>query len=337
MSKNRKKTKIIAEIGQAHEGSLGILHSYIDSVAMYGVDVIKFQMHIAEAESSKFEPFRVNFSYEDKTRFDYWKRMEFSFEQWVGIKKHCDDLGLEFLVTPFSIKAIDQLEKMGVSAYKVGSADTSNSLLIKKLSLTEKDLIVSTGMSNYNEISTCLGFFKNPKQNISIMQCTTKYPTQASEIGLNNIRIMKEKYKIPVGLSDHSGSIYPSLAATALGADLIEVHVVFDKQSFGPDSSSSLNFKELQMLTEGVNYINEINLNPIAKDQMDHHKLKSVFGRSLAVNKNLKAGHKIEFKDLECKKPPGLGIDVNDFQSILGKPLAKNLSKWDFLNLEDFE
>ena len=88
---------IIAEIGQAHEGSLGIAHSYIDSMAQAGVNAIKFQTHIAEAESSEFEPFRIKFSYEDDTRFDYWKRMEFSEEQWIGLKMNCDDVGIEFL------------------------------------------------------------------------------------------------------------------------------------------------------------------------------------------------------------------------------------------------
>ena len=97
---------LIAEIGQAHDGSLGILHSYIDVLSQTGVDAIKFQTHIAEAESSTYEPFRVNFSYEDNTRFDYWKRMSFTKEQWVGIKEHCEEVGLEFISSPFSIAAI---------------------------------------------------------------------------------------------------------------------------------------------------------------------------------------------------------------------------------------
>lgn len=102
---------LIAEIGQAHEGSLGIAHSYIDALATTGVNAVKFQTHIAHAESSEFEPFRVKFSYEDDTRYDYWKRMEFSAEQWAGLKQHCDDKGLEFISSPFSNAAVDLLEK----------------------------------------------------------------------------------------------------------------------------------------------------------------------------------------------------------------------------------
>ena len=111
---NMPKTFIIAEIGQAHEGSLGILHSYIDALANTGVDAIKFQTHIAQAESSEYEPFRVKFSYEDDTRYNYWKRMEFTLEQWKGIKKHCDEVGLEFISSPFSNMAVDWLEEIGV-------------------------------------------------------------------------------------------------------------------------------------------------------------------------------------------------------------------------------
>ncbi len=144
-----KNIYTIAEIGQAHEGSLGILHSYIDALSSTGVSAIKFQMHIAEAESSEYEPFRVKFSYEDATRFDYWKRMEFTLEQWKGIKKHCDEVGLEFLCSPFSNLAVDWLEEIGVNRYKIGSGEVNNFLLLEKIAQTKKPIILSSGMSSF--------------------------------------------------------------------------------------------------------------------------------------------------------------------------------------------
>ena len=111
---------IIAEIGLSHDGSLGTAHSYIDAVANSGTDAIKFQTHIADAESSDFEPFRVNFSKQDETRQQYWKRTEFTIEQWTGLKKHCEDLNIEFISTPSSISAVELLEKLNVARYKVG-------------------------------------------------------------------------------------------------------------------------------------------------------------------------------------------------------------------------
>ena len=132
---------IIAEIGQAHDGSLGILHSYIDALAPTGVDAIKFQTHIAEAESSPYEQFRIPFSYVDKTRFDYWKRMELSLEQWMEVKAHCDAAGVQFISSPFSCAAIDLLEKVGIQQYKVGSGEVTNHLLLQKIQLNFKELI----------------------------------------------------------------------------------------------------------------------------------------------------------------------------------------------------
>ena len=120
---------IIAEIAQAHDGSVGILHSFIDALAATGVDAIKFQTHIAVAESSEHEPFRKKFSYVDKTRFDYWKRMEFTYEEWQEIKNHCEQVNLEFLSSPFSCAAVELLEKQRVKRYKVGSGEINNHLL----------------------------------------------------------------------------------------------------------------------------------------------------------------------------------------------------------------
>src|SRR5688500_11197890 len=110
---------IIAEIAQAHDGSVGILHSYIDALSGTGVDAIKFQTHIADAESSEYEPFRKKFSYVDNTRFDYWKRMELSFEQWKEIKDHCTAVNIEFISSPFSCEAVNLLEKLDVKRYKI--------------------------------------------------------------------------------------------------------------------------------------------------------------------------------------------------------------------------
>ncbi|RZL16570.1 MAG: N-acetylneuraminate synthase, partial [Pedobacter sp.] len=143
---------IIAEIAQAHDGSLGIAHSYIDALADAGVDAVKFQTHIAEAESSIFEPFRVKFSYEDDTRFDYWKRMEFTEQQWAGLKEHCEARGVEFMSSPFSGAAVELLNRLGVKRFKVGSGEVNNLLLLHQIAQTGKEIILSSGMSNFSEL-----------------------------------------------------------------------------------------------------------------------------------------------------------------------------------------
>lgn len=327
---------IIAEIGQAHDGSLGILHSFVDAVKYAGVNAVKFQTHIAEAESSPEEPFRTNFSYEDPTRFHYWKRMEFSKQHWQGIKSHCDDAGLDFMASPFSIAAVELLEELQMERYKIGSGEISNLLMLHRISLTKKPIILSSGMSNYSELDQTVNFLKKSNSDLSILQCTTQYPTPAEQIGLNVIQELKNRYKRPVGLSDHSGTIFPSLAAVALGASIIEVHVTFDKRMFGPDTSSSLTIEELKQLVTGIRYLETALQNPVNKEEnLQFDDLKSIFEKSLAVNKELSKGHRIILEDLESKKPAKLGIPAKNYTDVIGKTLKRHLSKYSFLRDED--
>jgi N,N'-diacetyllegionaminate synthase len=330
-------TQLIAEIAQAHDGSLGILHSYIDALATTGVHAVKFQTHIAEAESSDFEPFRINFSKVDKTRFDYWKRMGFSKEQWRGIKKHCKDVGLEFLSSPFSIEAVELLEEINIKRYKIASGEITNFLLLERIAQTKKDVILSSGMSSFAELEAAYDFFRKRSINVSVLQCTTMYPTPPEKLGLNVISLLKEKFNCPVGFSDHSGTIYACLAAKALGAEILEFHVVFDKKMFGPDSTSSLTIKEIKKLVEGVKYI-ESALTAIDKNDIAEFEIvKKIFGKSLAVRRDLDAGHILSFDDLESKKPSGHGVPASDYNLVIGKKLKKNLTKYSFLKHEDID
>jgi len=311
---------IIAEIGQAHDGSLGMAHAYIDAVSKTGCTAIKFQTHIAAAESSIHEPFRVEFSKQDESRFDYWQRMEFSLDEWKGLKEHCDKVGIEFMSSPFSNTAVDLLEEVGVKRYKVGSGEVNNFVLLEKIAKTGKPIIISSDVV------------------YSILQCTTSYPTAAEQYGLNVIHEFKVRYQVPIGFSDHSSSMEACIAATTLGAEILEFHVVFDKEMFGPDAKSSLTMHETTQLVKAVNNIAVALQYPIDKsDNSNYLELKSIFEKSLAVNSNLSKGHCITFEDLETKKPKGYGIPANEYESIIGKKLTSSLNKFDFLNYSDFK
>ncbi|NQW41858.1 MAG: N-acetylneuraminate synthase family protein [Bacteroidetes bacterium] len=329
--------EIIAEIAQAHDGSLGIAHSYIDASANIGVNTVKFQMHIADAESSEFEQFRVHFSYEDKTRFDYWKRMEFTLEQWAGIKQHCEDKNLNFLCSPFSIQAVDWLEKLNVKRYKIASGEIENYLLLDIISKTGKPLLLSSGMSSFNELNKAFQFIKNKNGKVEgVFQCTSAYPTPPEKYGLNIISNLKNQYACKVGLSDHSGEIYAPLAAVALGAEIIESHIVFDKTMFGPDAKSSLNVAEFKQLVDGINKIDISLQNKIDKNDIEKYKeLKTMFGKSLAINNDVKMGEILKLEYLETKKPANKGISPAQYESIIGKKFTKDLQKNSFLNESD--
>lgn len=329
-------TLIIAEIAQAHDGSLGMAHAYIDAVAKTGCNAIKFQTHIAEAESSIHEPFRVKFSKQDDTRMAYWQRMEFTLEQWQEIKTHCDVVGLEFISSPFSNAAVDLLEKVGVKRYKVGSGEVNNFVLLEKIAQTGKPIILSSGMSSLEELDKTIAFLKTRKVDYSILQCTTAYPTTAQQFGLNVISELKERYNVTIGFSDHSSSIEACIAATALGAEILEFHVVFNKDMFGPDAKASLTMDETSRLVKAVHNISIALQNPIDKsDNSGFEKLKSIFEKSLAINKTLKAGDTISFSDLETKKPKGFGILASEYEKVIGKKLNRDMSQWEFLNEED--
>jgi N,N'-diacetyllegionaminate synthase len=331
-------TYIIAEIAQAHEGSLGIAHSYIDALANCGVDAVKFQTHIAEAESSEFEEFRVKFSFEDKTRFDYWKRMEFSEEQWLGLKNHCEEKGMEFISSPFSIGAVELLERIGVKRYKIGSGEMSNYLMLQKIAETGKPIILSSGMSDFKELDDTISFLKKWKNQLSLLQCTTAYPTQPEEWGLQMITRLKERYNMPIGFSDHSANIYAGIAATTLGAEILEFHVVFNHAMFGPDAKASLTLEQTAMLVEGVRKINSSLKAQYSKENSEKYDvLKVLFGKSLTTKRSVKKGDVIVFNDMETSKPGNKGISAKDFEQLVGKTWSHDLPSHHFINTQDFE
>ena len=334
----KKKQRIIAEIGQAHDGSLGIAHSYIDSLKGTGVSSIKFQVHIAEAESSKNEKFRKKFSYEDKTRFDYWKRIEFNKNQWAELKKHCEYNGFEFIASTFSMAGIDLLKDIGLKTFKIASGEVNNYLMIDKLINLKKEIILSSGLSSYSELDLVIKKINKSKIQLSILQCTSEYPTSPKNIGLNIIDEMKKKYKNNlIGFSDHSGNKNTMLAATALGADLIEFHVTFDKKMFGPDSTSSIEINEIANFVDSIKFIRECINNPINKNNTINPNVRKNFFKSLAVNKNINKGEIISIDDLETKKPSNMGMNTILYKKILNKKINCNLKSGDFIKNKYFK
>ena len=327
---------IIAEIGQAHDGSLGILHSYIDAVSKTGVDAIKFQTHIAEAESSQFEPFRVKFSYEDETRYGYWRRVSFNKSQWLEIKHHCDEVGLEFMSSPFSCAAVDLLEEIGMQRYKIGSGEVTDHLMLEKIAATGKQVILSSGMADFAELDEAVSLLQKRGCPVTLLQCVTKYPAMAEDIGLPLLETLRQRYEVPVGLSDHSGKVWPSVAAIALGAEVVEVHTIFDRKMFGPDSTSSLELNELASMVEGVRFIEKAMAATVTKNH-DYRiqSLKSMFEKGLAINVDKRAGETIEIGDLESKKPANHGISASKFREVVGKRLTRDLKRWDFIGEDD--
>lgn len=333
-----KGTFIIAEVGQAHDGSLGLAHSFIDAAHAAGADAIKFQTHIASEESTIDEPFRVNFSYQDMTRYDYWKRMEFNEVQWKGLADHAKKLGLVFLSSPFSLEAVKMLKRIGVDIWKIGSGETESSQIFDEIISYKDSIILSSGMSNWSEITKTVNYLEQNEVNYVLLQCTSMYPTPLKSVGLNVIKEMKEKFSCPVGLSDHSGTIFPSIHALANEIDVLELHVTFDKSMFGPDTTSSINFKDLNLVCKTRDAFHLMKNNPINKDEMSKsmESLRSSFRKSIAPRMTLKAGEILTQSMLTFKKP-STGIPSNELSNVLGKKLKNDVKKNCVLKWEDIE
>jgi len=329
---------VIAEIAQAHDGSLGNAHAYIDAVADAGADASKFQTHIAAAESTPGEPWRVKFSPQDATRYAYWQRVEFTDVQWQALARHARERGLLFLSTPFSFEAIDLLEKLDIPAWKVGSGEVNNLPLVERMAKTGKPVLLSSGMSPWADLDAAVEVVQKAKAPLAVLQCTTAYPCPPDKIGLNMLSELRQRYACPVGLSDHSGTIYPGLAAATLGANLLEIHVVFSRECFGPDTPASVTTAELKQLVEGVRFIEQMQAHPVDKDAMaeDMTALRQTFGKSLVASADLEAGRQLQAGDIALKKP-GTGIPAARYNEFVGRVLRRAVVRNELIVEDDVE
>ncbi len=201
---------IVGEVAQAHDGSLGMAHAFIDAIADAGADAVKFQTHIATAESTPSEPWRAKFSHQDATRYDYWKRMEFTEHQWLGLKQHADERKLIFLSSPFSIEAVEMLRRVGLAAWKVASGEISNVPMFERMLASRLPIILSSGMSPWNELDVAVKKVERAGLDLTVLQCSSVYPTPPEKLGLNLLSELRKRYRCKVGLSDHSGTVFTS-------------------------------------------------------------------------------------------------------------------------------
>jgi N-acetylneuraminate synthase len=329
---------VIAEIAQGHDGSLGLAYSMIESAANAGANAVKFQTHYAVEESTAREPWRVKFSQQDKTRFDYWKRMEFSSEQWAGLANFAKEKGIIFLSSPFSVKAVEILDKIDVPFWKIGSGEIDNHVLLDAVIKTGKPLILSTGMSEWKEINEVYNWLTEEKVTFALMHCTSEYPVTPERFGLNVLENFIKNYNCVIGLSSHLPRIGPSIAAYILGANIIEVHVTYDRSMFGPDSTSSLTFLELKNLVNELNLLSKIVNSPMDKDLVSNSlsEVRAKFRKSIVASRNLEVGEKLEETMLSYKKP-GDGLPVKLKHNILGRKVVKKILVDDPILFENLE
>lgn len=331
-----ERRQIIAEVGSVHDGSFGNACKLIEAAAGCGADVVKFQTHIASAETLPNAPSPSYFKKE--SRFEYFERTGFSEDQWSQIIKHCEKNNIRFLSSPFSIEAIELLGRLGANSYKVPSGETTNIPLLKRLAETGKPILLSTGMSNWKEIDQAVDILINGGP-LVVMQCSSAYPCPPELVGLNVIEELKERYQnnITVGFSDHTIGLAASFAAAALGAEVIEKHFTFSRLMYGSDASNSMEPEEFKIFTDGIRKIWKMKDNPVDKDDLEPYKdMKKIFQKSLVTVKDLESGTVIKREDITEKKP-GTGIPAANIEDIVGKRTTNYIEANTLLKLEDIE
>ncbi|WP_075536092.1 N-acetylneuraminate synthase family protein [Candidatus Pelagibacter communis] len=317
------KTKVIAEIGSVHDGSFGNAKKLIELAAKCGADIVKFQTHIAEHESVKNAPKPKYFRDED--RYTYFERTSFSFLQYKKLIQFSKKNNVEFLSSPFSIEAVDFLEKLNLKKYKIPSGEVNNLPLIERISKTKKEVFISSGMSNLEELNTAIKILKK-RCKVTVLQCTSEYPCDLTNVGLNNIIDFKKKFKIDVGFSDHTNGSVAAVIATYLGASIIEKHFTFSRHMYGSDAKYGMEPNEFKKFIRNIKHAELIRDNPVDKNTIIRKlsDMKKIFEKSIFLKRKIEKNKKIKLNDLEFKKP-GDGIKAYNYKNIIGLKLKKTL------------
>lgn len=332
-------TEIIVEIGNTHEGSLGVAKSFALMAKKSGVKTVKFQMHLAEFEGVFDEPFRVKFSDQDRTRQDYWKRVNFTLDNWINLAQYCESIEIEFLCTPFSLEAAKVLhENRLLQRWKIGSGQAVEWPLIDYVSQSGLPLIISTGLVSVEEILLLRERLQlnGAWDRTTLLHCVSQYPAPIEHLDLH---LMNELRKLgcQVGFSDHSGDPNVAIYAISLGAEVIEVHMTPTKDYFGPDVSSSLLPNEISWLVEFAT-ISDV-LRRSAGTKIEHFnrvaELRTIFRKGVYWNTHLLKGAVVSEAHLKFLKPVR-GVDVIDYEFLLGKTICVEVFPGEPIKLNQF-
>lgn len=327
--------KIIAEIGMNHDGSIGQAKAFIKIAADCGVNAVKIQTHIADAETLLNAP-RPKY-FQDESRYEYFKRTAFSKEQHADLKKYAESLQVEFISSPFSIEAIDLLIGIGVQTLKVPSGEVSNLPYLEHMSKFGKKVLLSTGMSSWREIEEAYCALNKNGTQTTILQCTSEYPCPPEKAGLNNLILFKNKFKCEVGFSDHTLGSAAAVVAVTMGVSVIEKHFTVSHDLYGPDAKFSANPDEMKKLVFDVRAAEKIINIKIDKDNVctELKDMKITFEKSIVSARVIPMGKVIEPTDI-CYKKPGDGISAKEYKSIIGKKSNKEIEVNQKLSWSDF-
>lgn len=334
--------KIIAEIGVNHNGSLDIAKNLVRAAKQSGADIVKFQTFKASDNISKYAEM-ANYQKENtgshQSQLELVRQYELSAEEFDEIYKFCKELNISFLSTAFDINALRMLDKYSMPFIKIPSGEITNFPLLSEIGQRNKKLLLSTGMSELSEITKAIKILIDAgqeKNKITILQCTSQYPSPDKAINLKAMHTMAKEFDLPFGLSDHSSGITAAIAAAAMGASVIEKHITLDRNLEGPDHKASIDVNEFRQLCTEVRRVTSMLGNGEKIVQEEEKETRLVARKSVVSAKDLKKGHALTVSDINVKRP-GTGISAIHASEILGSKLTRDVEIDEVLFESDIE
>jgi len=333
---NNKMPFIIAEAGVNHNASLKLALELVEAAKYAGADAVKFQVAIPDLVSTEKAP-KAKYQITDKkeSQLDLIRRIHLPLEKYFIIKKFCRAKRIMFLASGFDLTSLQFIENLGVSMHKIPSGEITNLLFLNLVKSFNKDIVLSTGMSNLNEIKAALKILKakNEKnQKISLLQCTSCYPAKSKSINLLAMKKMKNEFNLDVGLSDHSLGIEIPIAAATLGASIIEKHITLCKKLKGPDHQASLTPEEFKEMVQKIKNVKNSLGDETKKCLIEEQANKKVVRKSLVASSFISKGEKFTLLNITAKRP-GSGLSPMNLYKILGRRSKFNLKPNDLIKV----
>lgn len=324
---------IIAEACDNHLGDLVKAKEMALQAKLSGADAVKFQHHLPDEEMLREGvPMSANFN---MPLYEFLKKYALTLDQHYQLLDYCNKIGIIYLCTPFSRKAAEELNKMGVSAFKIGSGELTDIPTLKVIASFGKPMILSTGMSEVHEIEETLQAVLPINEQIMLMNCTSEYPPKYSDINLGVIQQLHDKFKLIIGHSDHSPDIYTCFAAVALGAKLIEKHIILDRRQPGPDQSVSIEPYELYQLVQGIRRIEEALGNKKSINDLER-PIRAWAHRSVVSLREIPKGSVVTAESVWTKRP-GTGIPAKSMDMVIGKIAKKDIPANHLISWDELE
>lgn len=325
------KTLIIAEAGVNHNGDIVLAKRLIDAAADAGADIVKFQTFKADRQvtrAAKKADYQNQTTDSSESQHEMLRRLELSTEMHHKLIAHCAMRNIVFLSTGFDIESVDLLRSLGQDSFKIPSGEITNLPYLRHIGQLGKSVILSTGMATMGDIESAIEALEQAgteRTNITVLHCTTEYPTPMAEVNLRAMQSIHNAFRVAVGYSDHTSGIEVAIAAVALGATVIEKHFTLDRSLPGPDHKASLEPSELKAMVAAIRNIEVAMGDGIKRLTPSELRNKPIVRKSLVASQTIKAGDIFSAQNITAKRP-GTGISPMRWDEVIGRIASRDYS-----------